>query len=555
MFESESKQSNEDFLREFDSLVNSALVNCRCQSMSSNSSSSGISEASNNSFKKTLNSKLNFNHEFNESFKISKQQLETSDKSCKKTKQLIDTDLDTSDLSDEYTPKRKNKKHNLNLKKSCMNSSSVSTCSISSKLFKNSNISNLIIEMLVLVLLKNSKKEKASLLPPVLNNKPILNSLIRLVESKSWQSILATLLTPSRKSKSKSKPVKSISSTSISDISSLSGSFNEESDFLNSTSTPKQKPLEIPNIEDPCLFIDTVYNQLLANKNNNNQEEEPPQEIALALGSPSSCSSKTDEEEVNSIANSSRLFCANDFSFIDLYSDRTNEMTNLSNTLTIKDGCLNTKRNLIDWNYELDEELDEDDNNTCYSLSSINFNNIKLDATLNDSLNSLKDLKEKLTLDQNWHKKFYTNKKISFSTSSLLTVQTNHEKKYFQRFYSHGNLYSLGLEKQQQQVVKSKSCLVESKENEKSFLGQMWDSVMKSIKFILITKNVILLPIVLYFLNTKLKCISFTSSFSSSSRSALCHAVPTSSLTTAATATATAAATATLNSLVAYYTK
>lgn len=186
-------------------------------------------------------------------------------------------------------------------------------------------------------------------------------------------------------------------------------------------SKSKKPLLEIPNIDDPILFIDTLYNQLLANKSskdddsmsmyssksttsctntnasdyssyfkrfklsdyssnsaylkknyclvnniscasNDNNAKEGDNDCLSDLSrneSSNSLSSRfnnsilnfNNDEEMCQTDNTfnNNYYNNNDFSFIDLYSNKTN----LSNTsTTTKDCLLSINKNLIDWNYD-----------------------------------------------------------------------------------------------------------------------------------------------------------------------------------------------------------
>lgn len=352
----------------------------------------------------------------------------TTSPSIYSTYSSLKTTTDSS--SSNKIKKTPTKKLSLNLKKSSLTIASLSSqLSLinGSKLFKNSNFSNLIIELLVLVLMKSNKISNSNnkrILNNILfsNNKSFLNSYIRLVESKSLESILMTKFTGNNINISKPKKTiiskkynksmhtvpRSSTSSSISDISALSSSFNNDTDLdlelelnsnsrqkliyedeinLNSTSTKitdskpqchrhrsvtkqfqnsKQSHLEIPNIDDPLLFIDTLYNQLLASGGNSKKEDEDTRPMILISSPTSSCSSNSctqsccynldlkrknlllqttiSSSSIQSNSEKSNTFQNNDFSFIDLYSNRTNEMTSLSTASTIKDGLLNIKK-------------------------------------------------------------------------------------------------------------------------------------------------------------------------------------------------------------------
>jgi len=96
-----------------------------------------------------------------------------------------------------------------------------------------------------------------------------------------------------------------------------------------------------------------------------------------------------------------------------------------------------------------------------------------------------------------------------------------------------------------QSIVQSSSKILNSLKN-RNRLNVLFNSFIRTMKCLIMTKSVFLLPFLLLFLNVKLKQFYLTSSISSSSTIS-----PT--LTTASTATAAVAATASFNSLLSYY--
>jgi hypothetical protein len=229
--------------------------------------------------------------------------------------------------------------------------------------------------------------------------------------------------------------------------------------------SPKTKPfLEIPNIDDPILFIDTLYNQLLANKSskdddsmsmhssksttsctntnasdyssyfkrfklsdysshsaylknyclvnniscasNENNEKEGLSDLSRNESSHSLSSrfnnsilNFNNDEEMCQTDNTfnNNYYNNNDFSFIDLYSNKTN----LSNTsTTTKDCLLSINKNLIDWNYDDEDskmmakiELSRDEPLNCSTarcscLDCVRVNNTKASTTSSSSSGS-----------------------------------------------------------------------------------------------------------------------------------------------------------------------
>lgn len=155
-----------------------------------------------------------------------------------------------------------------------------------------------------------------------------------------------------------------------------------------------QAQLEIPNIEDPALFIDTLYNQLLANNETDvpiKQDEyqhQPVDQNSICSEEPLSevNSSSSEDNDHFGIEDSLKQDLTlnddvsnNDLSLIDysyLIANHTLERSDLkveiNNTkeLVIKD-YVSLNPNIVDWNYE-DETADYHD---------VSINSIELDKT------------------------------------------------------------------------------------------------------------------------------------------------------------------------------
>lgn len=168
-------------------------------------------------------------------------------------------------------------------------------------------------------------------------------------------------------------------------------SFDENpnhTDQLNELSSDDQNEqkwqaqLEIPNIEDPALFIDTLYNQLLANNETDiPTKQDECQNLPMDLNSlcsdepmsdtNSSCSEDNNHFEIESSITKQDLtlnddVSNNDLSLIDysyLIANHTLERSDLkvdvNNTkeLVVKD-YVSLNPNIVDWNYE-DETADD----------------------------------------------------------------------------------------------------------------------------------------------------------------------------------------------------
>ena len=374
--------------------------------------------------------------------------------------------------------------------------------------------------------------------------------------------------------------------------------------------------LEIPNIEDPMQFIDNLYNQLVANHKN-------------ASDTKANASSDSYNEDILSM---NTFNVNNDFSFIDLYSNATNESNSMSiNTTMAKDagGVLSVRnKNLIDWNYDdnitnlntnlnnEDEENEEEDDNffknsltAAESLhdeagqttiisnekdSVCNCDNccMNKESALNQNsndpkakrpswlmlklLNSCSDLKEERNLEirpnnissrDHLIMKPRTNMSRFLSLGDFKTVPClNASSNASTSIRSSTSTTYLPIKKSHTfPVVEKKATAVLTvctcdqhkqvslpSQQKGSYVQVVFKSFIRSLKYFLSTKNILILPVIVVLLNMRLKRHS-QFSISSGSAVSLSNVMLTSSLTTAATASAARATTASLNSLISYY--
>lgn len=253
--------------------------------------------------------------------------VSTSTNSKKKSR-YDDTDLDASisaysNTTTDSELRRKTSKTNQRGTQQRKNKQSESSLTAVINLLQSQNgvdLSNLVGDLLLINLLHSNQKSLTG----------CINEFVKYTASKAAGA--------AKKSSS------SLCSSSCS-LNSLGGDDNKSTSTKihrhRDPSPVKQhvKPhLEIPNIEDPMQFIDNLYNQILAQSVS---EKEPIK----------SMSSMTDES-----AGGATFNVNNDFSFIDLYSNVTNE--NRSEIEASGDcGMLAVKnKNLVDWNYEEEEE-------------------------------------------------------------------------------------------------------------------------------------------------------------------------------------------------------
>lgn len=109
-----------------------------------------------------------------------------------------------------------------------------------------------------------------------------------------------------------------------------------------------------------------------------------------------------------------------------------------------------------------------------------------------------------------------TNRLISSSDNSLYSARRNSFQKYFSQ--SHSDLYSLRkkidndfcktnfvLKMRMNKSNSDGQTLNTTTTSSTNYFKSIFDSFLKSIKFLLMTKNVIILPIIIYLLNTKFK--------------------------------------------------
>jgi hypothetical protein len=129
------------------------------------------------------------------------------------------------------------------------------------------------------------------------------------------------------------------------------------SQIVSMRQRPNNGQLEMPNIDDPMLFIDNLYNQIVAgNKNGGGGSTRlSVTELMRRTSDPDSLPANLHHYKASIFSNNT-FDINNDFSYIEMYSNGSVELNSLSeNNTTIKEagGVLNVKnKNLIDWNYE-----------------------------------------------------------------------------------------------------------------------------------------------------------------------------------------------------------
>ena len=241
----------------------------------------------------------------------------------------------------------------------------------------------------------------------------------------------------------------------------------------------------------------------------------------------------------------------NDFSFIDLYSNATNANVSLNSTLKDGGGLIDIKnKNLLDWNYD-DECHHFKTNTSSSSLSSCDKNlNTSSDWSYFNPKENIKNLFQS--------KKSAKNSLIS--TSRLfLAYDFNHQpylhspNKSSQRDLQMKTYFLQG---STAELNTSMDCC-KSRVLNTTHSSCLLKIFMRSFKLIMINKNVLILPIILIILNSKLRHFSLVLSISSAMTSPSRFMVPFAalSLTENLVESVKSAATATFNSLISYYTR
>ena len=199
-------------------------------------------------------------------------------------------------------------------------------------------------------------------------------------------SCLAQLMpqhnTSSQIGKSKKKRRPAASSSSMSSLSSSADSITSSNSSMYMMSTDIDyriiddsappigndnkwmSQLEIPNIEDPLLFIDTLYNQLLANNNSEEVSKQLVEARKPDLNSSAASFSDSSLECNEALIPNTDTTLNNELSLIDysyLIGDHMvdDEVKSTRSELDLKDYYIKLNANLIDWNYEETMDFEE----------------------------------------------------------------------------------------------------------------------------------------------------------------------------------------------------
>jgi len=356
------KLSDEDFLTEFDNLVNLALSRSRVSYLQC------------------------FTEKPDESSSISQDKIKTSSTREVTARHIRpigdDTELDISEIyqlsEDEVSKPLKTAKKQLRPKR------------------HNKDLLPSLLNDLILVLVKYLNRNCKSLRRSSRLDLKCVRLMNKKAKIATVCSCLAQLMpqhslntSGERKSKKKRRPAASSSMSSLSSSADSISSSNS-SMYMMSTdidyriiedSVPDpaigndnkwMSQLEIPNIEDPLLFIDTLYNQLLAN---NNSEEASKQLVEVrkpdlnsSVASFSDSSLECNEPPVPN----TEITLNNELSLIDysyLIGDHMvdDEVKSNRSEVDIKDYYIKLNPNLIDWNYE--ETMDFEESRFTLNLS------------------------------------------------------------------------------------------------------------------------------------------------------------------------------------------
>ena len=293
-----------------------------------------------------------------------------------------------------------------------------------------------------------------------------------------------------------------------------------------SSSSQRHKQLEIPNIDDPILFIDTLYNQLLANNStlsNYKEDFSNTDKLCSAYDTDYTCRS------------SSRLIASDNNLTPNSHSRRSSISSNSSievSDIQIDETIKRVKELSIDYQHRKSISSLDLNKNTYRSITvdcSSTRPELKFDIT-NQSLNFLMTSSSQSSpslsflstsgVDSIDKKRFNaTNKGLYlsasmanlYSSSSFLPSMSTSMISSNQQNTSN-NLSSISGSFKSPVLAsysRSNSLLMansnSSDEESPNYIQILFESFLKSIKFLIMTKNVLILPIIIYLLNTKLK--------------------------------------------------
>jgi hypothetical protein len=226
---------------------------------------------------------------------------------------------------------------------------------------KNTDQNNLLVDLLLLNLLQSSSLLNTN---SETSNK-ILSKLLNFSAKNPSSSLKIQAQNETNKIERKTSKKCSLSSSLCSSVCYLDQEheINEDLIDIKSTSTKinekiastipqnhqKTNPnqIQIPNIDDPMIFIDNLYNQIISKKKTSIERYDDENLLNLRASFQSEegrMSNSTTRTLKSSLSESFQL--NNDFSFIDLYSNKTNESNSYLSSFD------SNNRTLLDWNYE-----------------------------------------------------------------------------------------------------------------------------------------------------------------------------------------------------------
>jgi len=348
---------------------------------------------------------------------------------------------------------------------------------------------------------------------------------------------------------------------------------------VSNTSSNNHRQLEIPNIDDPILFIDTLYNQLLANNNNININNNNNNYRSGSNSTEKICLYDTDytcrsssrltspHDHVKNMSRSSVSRSNSSIEVSEIHMDDSHSLFKSNLLLTNCYSLLNDESRLFDYsnhdnNYgrrRLRRRRQQSASNLnsitvdCSNMTRCNettkFNNYSImtsssqsspslsfltstsSASMNSSSLSTNRVKHKLRnrnlyLSASWanlcsSSSFSPSMSTSMSSSNhpnssinnTTTTNNNNNSNDSQLRY----LYNIQrnpqldnndyyLNNKRLLMAKSKLSDVTTKSTSTtSYMQIIFDSFLKSIKFLIMTKNVLILPLIIYLLNNKLK--------------------------------------------------
>lgn len=449
---------------------------------------------------------------------------------------------------------------------------------------------SILIELMLVIMLKNTTSTTTRPQRNQFNKKPKLTSLINgltkstltnlielaqantLVKSKEMRQfkVITSMLTPHLKQKSPLSLTKNVN-----EIKTIKPEYKRS----KSLAPLKLNQLEIPNIDDPILFIDTIYNQLLANNIQTMPVSRHSFDVTYSTCSSTHSLSPRELPSLNTISinnnkNQDELdtvndlfYNNNDFSFIDLYSNHTNDLISVcDNTKDIE-----IKNRLIDWNYDTDAEIDQEFLQATLAtlpndpVNSYTFDNEYLNNLLGECSQLTTQLNQAITPEYNLPLRTpplqckYFKDDLNLSLESLRS--SKHKWKRSASFSSIITKLNFMSESGTNKILLSNALVLKSN----SKVHVIFNSIVKSLKLLLMTKNVVLVPFILFLLNAKYFRKELTSDhFGEITQQPVAASlfaykalssvfIPASTLTQICATTATTAATATLNSLIASY--